>query len=55
MELRLRQRELAEMADVSERFVRAVESGKTSIRLDKLRPVLDVLGIELLLISRRTP
>jgi y4mF family transcriptional regulator len=45
--LRLTQAELAELAGVSERFVRLVESGKTTVRLDKLQPLLDVLGLRL--------
>jgi HTH-type transcriptional regulator / antitoxin HipB len=45
-ELRLTQPELAELAEVSERFVRLVESGKDSVRLDKLQPLLAVLGLE---------
>jgi y4mF family transcriptional regulator len=46
-ELRLTQPELAELAGVSERFVRLVESGKGSVRLDKLQALLAVLGLEL--------
>lgn len=45
--LRLTQRELADLAGVSERFVRLVEADKDSVRLDKLVAVLDVLGLEL--------
>lgn len=45
--LRLTQQELADLAGVSERFVRLVESGKDSVRLDKLDAVLAVLGLEL--------
>ena len=43
-ELGLRQADLADLAGVSERFVRELESGKGSVRLDKVVPVLDVLG-----------
>ena len=32
---------------VSPRFVRALESGKETVRIDKLVDVLDVLGLEL--------
>lgn len=46
-ELGLGQIELAELAGVSERFVRSIEHEKASIRLDKLIAVLDVLGLEL--------
>ncbi len=45
--LRLGQRDLAELAGVSERFVREVETNKATIRLDKLIAVLDALGLEL--------
>ncbi|MHC6595177.1 type II toxin-antitoxin system Y4mF family antitoxin [Arthrobacter sp. C152] len=45
--LRLTQRDLADMAGVSERFVRFVEQGKPSIQLDSLVAVLDTLGLEL--------
>lgn len=46
-ELDLTQEDLADLARVSERFVRAVEAGKETVRLDKLRAVLAVLGLEL--------
>lgn len=45
--LQLRQGELAELADVSVRFVRTLEHGKPSVRLDKVLDVLDVLGLDL--------
>lgn len=45
-DLRLTQAEVAELAGVSERFVRLVESGKDTVRLDKLLPLLEVLGLE---------
>lgn len=45
--LQLRQEELAELADVSIRFVRTLEHGKSSVRLDKVLDVLDVLGLDL--------
>ncbi|MGJ3509938.1 type II toxin-antitoxin system Y4mF family antitoxin [Enemella sp. A6] len=45
--LGLGQRDLADLAGVSERFVRAVETGKESVQLDRLRAVLDALGLEL--------
>lgn len=54
-ELGLRQVDLAHLAAVSERFVRDVESGKDSVRLDKLAPVLAVLGLELAVVPRKTP
>ena len=45
--LGLKQTELAELAGCSARFVHTVEAGKTTVRLDKLLDVLDVLGLEL--------
>lgn len=51
--LNLSQLEVAELAGVSERFVRAAEQGKPSVRLDKLEAVLDALGLELRATPRR--
>ncbi|MFN2320679.1 MAG: type II toxin-antitoxin system Y4mF family antitoxin [Dermatophilaceae bacterium] len=48
-DLRLRQRDLAELAGVSERFVRELEAGKPSVRLDAVDKVLAALGLELVL------
>lgn len=53
--LRLSQRDLAELAGVSERFVRFVEQGKPSIQLDLLLALLDTLGLELELATRSSP
>ncbi|WP_353710462.1 type II toxin-antitoxin system Y4mF family antitoxin [Arthrobacter sp. K5] len=50
--LRLSQQDLADMAGVSERFVRFVEQGKPSLRLDTLLALLDTLGVELQLATR---
>ena len=50
--LRLTQRDLADMAGVSERFVRFVEQGKPSIQLDSLVAVLGTLGLELQVTGR---
>lgn len=50
--LRLSQQDVANMAGVSERFVRFVEQGKPSIQLDSLLAVLDTLGLELKLGTR---
>jgi len=44
-ELRLRQDQLAELAQCSTRFVHMVESGKTTVRFDKLLALLDALGL----------
>jgi y4mF family transcriptional regulator len=46
-ELGLRQRELADLAGCSERFIHTLEHGKTSVRLDKVLDVLEVLGLGL--------
>ncbi|RAM37441.1 type II toxin-antitoxin system Y4mF family antitoxin [Arthrobacter globiformis] len=46
-DLRLSQQDLADMAGVSERFVRFVEQGKPSLRLDTLLVLLETLGLEL--------
>lgn len=54
-ELGLRQVDLASLAGVSERFVRQLEGGKASLRLDKVEQVLDVLGLELTSQPRPTP
>ncbi|WP_256214196.1 helix-turn-helix domain-containing protein [Arthrobacter sp. ov118] len=41
------QRDLAELAGVSERFVRFVEQGKRTVQLESLLALLDTLGLEL--------
>ena len=46
-DLRLGQQELAELAQVSPRFIGALEHGKSTVRLDKIQAVLDVLGLEI--------
>lgn len=51
--LALTQIELAELADVSERFVRSVEQDKASVQLDKLAAVVGALGLELRATPRR--
>ena len=51
-DLRLSQQDLADMAGVSERFVRFVEQGKPTLRLDTLLALLDTLGLELQLATR---
>jgi len=50
--LRLTQHDLAQLAGVSERFVRFVEQGKQSVQLDSLLALLDTLGLELQLVTR---
>ncbi len=51
--LGLRQEDLADLADVSLRFVQLVESGKPSVRLDKLEAVLAALGLRLAVVPVR--
>lgn len=45
--LSLSQCDLADLAGVSERFVRFVEQGKTTVQLEPLLAVLGTLGLEL--------
>jgi y4mF family transcriptional regulator len=46
-ELKLRQEELADLAGVSERFVYALENGKSTVQVDKVLAVLNALGLHL--------
>lgn len=50
--LHLTQQDLADLAGVSERFVRFVEQGKPTVQLDSLTAVLETLGLELQLATR---
>ncbi|WP_285246367.1 type II toxin-antitoxin system Y4mF family antitoxin [Pseudarthrobacter sp. efr-133-R2A-89] len=50
--LRLNQRDLADIAGVSERFVRFVEQGKPSVQVDSLLALLDALGLQLEVVPR---
>lgn len=52
-ELGLRQTELADLAGCSQRFVHTVERGKPSLQLDKVLDLLEVLGLDLLVVSGR--
>lgn len=45
-ELGLSQRDLADLAGCSPRFLRSLEQGKATVRLDKVLAVLDALGLE---------
>lgn len=47
LQLGLRQGELADLAGVSERFVHALENGKSTAHLDKVLDVLRALGLHL--------
>ena len=51
--LGLRQEDLADLADVSLRFVQLVEAGKPSVRLDKVEAVLLALGLRLTVVPDR--
>lgn len=46
-DLGLTQADAAALAGVSERFVRSVEHGKASVRLDRLVLLLEALGLQL--------
>jgi y4mF family transcriptional regulator len=46
-QLKLTQPELAEKAGVGLRFIREMEQGKTTLRLDKVNQVLKLFGYEL--------
>ena len=54
-QLRLTQPELAERAGVGLRFVRELEQGKESLRLDKVNQVLALFGSELGVIRKEEP
>lgn len=49
----LTQTEVSKRAGVGLRFVRELEQGKPTVRLDKIKQVLDLLGYELCI--RRKP
>lgn len=53
--LRLTQKQLADLAQCGPDFLYDLERGKPTIRLDKLMPVLDVLGLEFKLEPKRRP
>jgi HTH-type transcriptional regulator / antitoxin HipB len=46
-DLGLGQEELADLSGTSARWIRDVEHGRATVRLDKLAAVLDALGLEL--------
>lgn len=52
-ELKLSQKELAMRVGVGLRFIRDVEQGKESVRLDKLNQVLHYFGLEVSAIEMR--
>jgi len=47
-ELGLRQAELADLAECSTRLVSTVEHAKSTVQVDKLLDLLEVLGLELM-------
>jgi HTH-type transcriptional regulator / antitoxin HipB len=51
--LGLTQQELADLAECSPRFVRSLEGGKGTVRLDKVVDVLEALGLRLSVERRR--
>ena len=53
--LRLTQAEAADLAGVSERFIRTLETGKQSVQFDKVLALADALGLELRPVLRGTP
>lgn len=46
-QLKITQPELADKAGVGLRFIREMEQGKTSLRMDKVNQVLQLFGMEL--------
>jgi HTH-type transcriptional regulator / antitoxin HipB len=53
-QLRLTQKELADLASCGPDFLYDLERGKPTVRLDKLVPVLEVLGLRFTLSPRPT-
>lgn len=51
--LKLTQEALADLSGSSPRFVRALESGKPGIRMDKYLAVLRALGLSITFVQRR--
>jgi y4mF family transcriptional regulator len=51
---KLTQQEIALKAGVGLRFIRDLEQGKVSLRMDKVNQVLDLFGHEVGPVSRRT-
>lgn len=50
--LKLTQEELAQKSGVGLRFLRELEQGKTTLRLDKVNQVLDMFGSEVGVIKK---
>jgi len=53
--VKLTQPELAEKAGVGLRFVRDLEQGKDSLRLDKVNQVLQLFGYEVGAVKKESP
>jgi HTH-type transcriptional regulator / antitoxin HipB len=51
-DLGLRQADLADLAGCSTRFVHALEHDKPALQLDKAKAVLEVLGLQLVVVPR---
>ncbi len=54
-QLKLTQPELAERAGVGLRFVRELEQGKKSVRMDKVNQVLALFGSEIGIVKKIEP
>jgi y4mF family transcriptional regulator len=54
-QVNLTQPELAEKAGVGLRFIRELEQGKQSLRLDKVNQVLQLFGAEVCAVTRQAP
>ena len=52
-ELRLSQDDVADLSGTSPRFVRELEAGKPSVRLDKLVAVMGALGLTVDVVKRK--
>ena len=52
---RMTQPELAQKAGVGLRFIREIEQGKSSFRMDKVNQVLSLFGAELGVVSQVKP
>jgi y4mF family transcriptional regulator len=52
-QLRLTQKELADLASCGPDFLYDLERGKPTVRLDKLVPVLEVLGLRFTIAPRQ--
>lgn len=52
-QLGLRQEDLADLADVSLRFVQSLEAGKRTVQLDRIEAVLHALGLRLVVETER--